>query len=187
MSVKEFLVLEKLGAGIVSVTVSLILFLGMFIYASVMNSNPYQAQADALTPSGVESRSPASIVSLSAEVERVVLGSSPETAAAQAPAQKEAEVISLVCINGNTASTITSQAKQIRLRGPVCGGKEVSDIEVINRTNGFRATIFQTDKVRYSSDYIHLAQGDNQIHLSYMDAEGEARSAELTISRAKAQ
>jgi hypothetical protein len=180
MGLREILLIKKLGSGIVSVTVGLVLFLGLFLYGSIMSSNPYASMTlvKEETPNAVpaastsDERAPASVVNLAPAIEKVVV------------ATNEAEVVNLNCFNGTTPVTIKSQAKQLRLRGPVCGNRNTIDhVEVVNRTNGFVGTIFQTDQTKYSSDYIHLASGDNQIFLSFTDASGEQHVAELNVSR----
>jgi hypothetical protein len=169
MGLKDLLLIEKLGSGIVFVTVALVLFLGVFIYGSVMSSNPYAIVREPANGN----RAPASVINLAPAVESAV----------KAATQKEAEVISLDCFNGSTPVALASKAKQIRLRGPVCGNRELTNVEVINRTNGYVGTIFRTEKLKYSSDYIHLAAGANQILLSFTDSSGEQHVSELTISR----
>lgn len=163
--------MEKLGSGIVSVTAALVAALGLIIYTSMMSGNPY---AEAV-PSTAE-RVPASLASV------IRLAPQAETVAQKA-LHPETEVVTLNCFNGSTPLELKSHAKQIRLRGPVCGGYVFNQPEVINRTNGFVATLFETGRNNYSSDYIHLAVGTNQILISYTDASGDRRLAELTVLR----
>lgn len=181
MSIKEFLFLEKLSVGIISVTAGLILFLGAIIYGSMISSNPYRHLQAKKVPTH-EGRTPASVENLSQEIQRVVLGSS-DRDQAQATFIIQSEVVSLDCFNSSSPVKVLSQAKQVRLRGPICGKGAISNLEVVNRTNGFVATIFEIEKFRYSSDYIQLSQGENQILLSYRDMEGTQHASEIVISR----
>ena len=48
--------------------------------------------------------------------------------------------------------------------------------------DGFEATLFRLETGGFSSDYIHLVDGENQIIIQVQDSMGKVTSAELTIS-----
>lgn len=53
------------------------------------------------------------------------------------------------------------------------------DIEIINKTNGFTASVFLHGSDKYQTDLIQLQQGDNEIVIRYR--EGSGKTVEETV------
>ena len=76
-------------------------------------------------------------------------------------------------------------AQQVRLRGSLCQ-KTTKDAKVIfskitNSTNGANATIFFTEGVKFTTDYIQLDKGVNKIALEYRLNNGSHIESSLEI------
>lgn len=51
---------------------------------------------------------------------------------------------------------------------------KVSDIEIINKSNGYTASIFGSGTDKYQTDLIQLQKGDNEITIRYRERSGKA-------------
>lgn len=60
----------------------------------------------------------------------------------------------------------------IQLQGKNCL-KKPSDIEIMNRSNGYTASVFQKGSEKYQTDLIQLQKGDNEIVIRY-EASGKS-------------
>lgn len=56
----------------------------------------------------------------------------------------------------------------VQFHGKNClKGESREKIEIINRSNGYTASIFQSGSDRYQTDLIQLNNGENEIHIRY--------------------
>jgi len=84
----------------------------------------------------------------------------------------------------------TIAAAKVRLNGPICGsvpgndGNQLLKTQVTYGAGKYSATVF-TDPTsnKYSTDYIPLAQGANQIHVEFVYAGGRMVARELTLNK----
>ncbi len=81
--------------------------------------------------------------------------------------------VDLKCLLKNRVLNFDGKAKLLQLKGQLCGMKAVSKIEVLNRTNGVKATIFPFKNNRFMTDYISIAPGKNQLLVRAKDVSGE--------------
>ncbi|MCB0385717.1 MAG: hypothetical protein KDD43_10010 [Bdellovibrionales bacterium] len=100
----------------------------------------------------------------------------------------QTETLELNCITHGQLLEHQTQARQLRLVGRLCppnspkdGKYQVPDI--INETNGFLATVFVPESNLFTSDYIYLAEGKNQVRLTWENTEGEKIHSEFVILR----
>lgn len=84
----------------------------------------------------------------------------------------------------------TTQANKIRLSGPLCGADTVTPASqlikasVINDTNKFSATVFtDTNAAKFSTDYIPLSSGKNQIKMEFSFRGGKVINHDVSVSK----
>lgn len=107
----------------------------------------------------------------------------------RAPASVPASFANLE-MNCDSAKMQDTTAAKVRLTGPLCGltaGQETSRFlkpQVSNTTNKFAATVF-TDlaAAKYSTDYIPLNPGLNQIRVEFLFQGGQTVSQDINITR----
>lgn len=74
----------------------------------------------------------------------------------------------------------------VQMRGKDCSkGNEPAKINVVNKTNGFTASVFMLDSKEYQTDLIQLKDGDNQISVQYENSSGQSQEFTLIV-KAKA-
>lgn len=79
--------------------------------------------------------------------------------------------------------TVQVAGTYLQLQGKNCGlpFKE-SDVEIINRSNGFTASVFSKGLHHYQTDLIQLKQGDNEIVIRYRRSSGQAVEETLKVT-----
>ena len=168
MPIKYLDLVQRINVGIYSLTSFLVVFLGLFILVPMFTSNPYEENDFEMTE-----RAPAGIVSLHKDLE------------ALATQDQEMATLDLECIKEGGLKPIKSQAKQIRLIGHWCGSTvdRLQEASVLNRANGYQATMFKLKHGSFTSDYISLVKGKNRILLQVQADEKHKSLTELTILR----
>lgn len=73
----------------------------------------------------------------------------------------------------------TTNASQLRLAGDKCA-KETS---IVNKTNGFTASVLPLDEKRMTTDFIDLKIGENVIEISDTDAKGKVSVRQFKVTR----
>lgn len=92
-------------------------------------------------------------------------------------------VLTFPC-HSHSVQTVSPQIRQVQVQSPGCQllrGMTVK--EVINTSNGITAQLFSDGRQGFTSDYIHLSDGDNRIVVTYEGSDGEQQTQELTIKR----
>ncbi|MGE0761976.1 MAG: hypothetical protein AB7N80_01730 [Bdellovibrionales bacterium] len=152
--------------GLLKVMTGMVVLTGGLVALSLLATNPKE---DGPTLTAL-ARAPASLVGMALSTAK--------------PAQALLERTSTLefdCTPPQTA-TVTSEIKQLRLVGRLCGEPPTST-EVLNLTNGFTATIFTPKQGRFASDFIHLAEGENRLRVTYVMDSGERKTSDFQISR----
>lgn len=176
MDVKRFVALKKLNIGIFSITFGFVFFLSFTVFLSLFNSNPYKfvykdlnaspKLTELLFDSG--QRAPASVAGFASSL----------------VAAPGAQTFDLDCLRANEKVSTQVNSGQLRLRAQLCGLKAKSSVtEIVNTTNGYTATVFQTSDRHLSSDYIQLNEGLNHIRIQFQDPAGALQVSELLVSR----
>lgn len=145
VGLKELLLIRKFQLGIYSLTVFLVVCGGFALYLS-MGLGP----ADAIELEDIIRAPQREVASLSADTPSEHLdfsGSGPVT-------------LEIDCSDLSARPPVTVRSGHLRLEAKGCEPKAI-----INLTNGFEATLFELKDGKYSTDYISLAEGENQLSL----------------------
>lgn len=62
---------------------------------------------------------------------------------------------------------------------------KASDVEIVNKSNGYTASVFDDGSDKYQTDLIQLQNGDNEIAIRYREASGEAVEEIIHIQASK--
>jgi len=116
------------------------LVLGLAVYFSVREATPIQM------------------------IERDVLGER-GPASVSVPTLKSTEILNVGC--DDYKKEISVRALQVRLNGALCNLKTAESVSLQNETTGQPATIFRRGSSEYTTDYIQLKNGKNQMSLTY--------------------
>lgn len=79
-------------------------------------------------------------------------------------------------INCDSNTEQETTASKVRLSGLICGKsfEKFKNLQIYNTTNHFNATVFtDTNTKKFSTDYIPLNPGHNQIHLEFTYSENK--------------
>lgn len=73
----------------------------------------------------------------------------------------------------------------LQLQGKNCGPSlKDGDVEIINRSNGFTASVFPKGVNQYQTDLIQLKEGDNEIVIRYRRSTGQSVEETLRVTSA---
>lgn len=129
--------------------------LGFFAFMGLYETTPMQ-----MIESQITGRSPASVVS----------------------PLKSTEVLNIDC--SNFAQELSVPAHHVRLEGYMCDKVlDFNKVQIQNVTTGKVATLFNSGKSKYMTDFIQLVEGKNQISLSYVMKDQKSKTLDLTIVR----
>ena len=81
--------------------------------------------------------------------------------------------LDLKCLEHKQSHNFVSEAKMLQLKARLCNSSLVETTEVINRTNGTKASVFPLKGNRFMTDYISLAPGKNQLLVRLTTDQGE--------------
>ncbi len=151
--------------GLLKVMLATVSFTGGLVGLSLLATNPKE---DAPTLTSL-ARAPASLVGLALSGQK-----------ATQPLLERTSTLEFDCAPPVSAS-VTKETRQLRLKGKLCADQ--AGTEVINLTNGYTATIFTPRPGRFASDFLHLADGENRLRVTYQAQSGERRSLEFQIYR----
>jgi len=158
----------------VGITAFLVLTLGLVTWATLRYPQPEAANAH---PS-VEARAPASQHNINIS----------ENPADGTKLNGQVETLDLKCITHGQILEHQTQARHLRLVGRLCPNEPLKSAkyptpDIVNETNGFLATVFVPESNLFTSDYIYLAQGKNQVRLTWTSDKGEKIQSEFVINR----
>ncbi len=71
----------------------------------------------------------------------------------------------------------------LRLRGKGCKNSQWKNVSVVNQTNGFTATVVVLKDNQFTTDYIDLQEGDNQIAIKGTDENGKSVNRTFVVKR----
>lgn len=181
MSFTDILLLKKVTHSVISITAALVALLGGWIVISAVTSEPETRYV--LPP-----QAGGSITNASRAPQSIGVGAMLGLRQSNIETSQElkVETFNLGCINRQNAGvTLNSVAKQVRIKAKFCDGKTSASNEssIVNRTNGYVATLFNLERGEFTSDYISLAEGQNQIIFQISDEQGSRSTADVTIFR----
>ena len=101
----------------------------------------------------------------------------------QIPSLTEA-VPDLPCLKHGASFSLKSPTQKLRLESKLCKAiaSELTRSRVVNRTNGFMATVFELSPSQFTTDLIDLSPGENIIQITRHYANGTRLKAELKIT-----
>lgn len=112
-------------------------------------------------------------------IESKIAGRNPASVASTV-AVKATEILQVDCSNFN--QEISVPAHQVRLEGYLCDRVTVKNgVSIKNETTGKTATLFDRGKSKYMTDFIQLANGKNEISLSYPLKDQKVRKIALIL------
>jgi hypothetical protein len=164
--------IKQIARGMISVTGGLVVLLGITIWISAVSTPPKLENQTALVESAA--RMPSSI---HPQLEITNPGAPLNTVPANL------ETVSLGCIEDGMKIQIQSETRRVRLKARLCADRDLSvdGSSLVNRANGFEATLFKTDKNGFSSDYIALSEGANQLLYQLQNESGQRFVGEINI------
>jgi hypothetical protein len=156
----------------VGITAFLVLTLGLVTWATLRYPHPEAANAS------VDDRAPASQHNINIS----------ENPADGTKLNGQVETLDLKCITHGQILEHQTQARHLRLVGRLCPTEPLKtnkypSPDIVNETNGFLATVFVPESNLFTSDYIYLAQGKNQVRLTWTSEKGEKIQSEFVINR----
>ncbi len=141
------------------VTFCLIMLLGGPAVLSVM-----QEPLDAVSPVAAISRIPASISSQSRN--RIT---------------SKSVVLDVSCTHLQALTEVDGSL--LRLRGSGCMKENSQEMKIINETNGFTAAIIPLKERKFTTDFIELKEGLNQLKISLKDDKGQTVIQTFSVRR----
>lgn len=72
---------------------------------------------------------------------------------------------------------------QVRWTGKWCSGQEWKSLEVINETNGFTASVIAMKDLKFTTDFVDLAEGENEFSFKATLAGGEVVEKTIKVFR----
>lgn len=90
--------------------------------------------------------------------------------------------LSVACDIKNLGST---EGAHLRLLGQTCqvGRKKLTEVSIKNLSNGFTAELIDLKEKGYTTDYIDLVVGENQLLVQRKDQSGEVFEQRINIQR----
>lgn len=67
----------------------------------------------------------------------------------------------------------------LQMKGQLCRAKNLS---IVNKSNGFTASVFELGQGRYQTDMIQLKDGNNELHIRYQNAQGKEKELKIQVS-----
>lgn len=169
MPFKYLNIVQRIKVGVYSITSFIVLLFALFILIPMFTSNPFEEQGFD-EPMG---RAPAGVVSFHGET--TSLG----------PEDREMVTLDLECVKDGKLKAISSRARQVRVVGKWCHSyiDKLEGSSIINRANGVNATMFHLKKGQFTSDYISLVPGENNIMVQLQASEDSKSLTELVVVR----
>lgn len=118
-----------------------------------------------------EDRKPASVVSL--------LIPDSEEKIVKTQGITESVTLNLACDSGSEEVKGT----HVRFKGNSCASEEVKELSVVNMTNGFTASVIFTKGSAFTTDFIDLKDGENNLEISTVDSKGQKSTRSLVVKR----
>ncbi len=167
MGFQEIVFLKRFKLGMISFTALLVLICGLVLANTMelqtLTDNPRGPDRLFRPKGGFVERQVASVLP------SVLFDDEQEGAQASM-------TLDLDCSDNSVRPPIAVQTRQLRLRTENC---EVDGIR--NEKNGFAATVFELGDKRYTSDYISLADGENEIKIHKISPDGTKTLISLRV------
>lgn len=94
-----------------------------------------------------------------------------------------AKEIELPCLSDGLVHNLTSSLNRLRIGSQLCQPEsEINESLIVNKTNGFMATVFYLNSTRFTTDLIDLSPGENHIHISHHLENGQKLISEVVVT-----
>ncbi|MFM6928961.1 MAG: hypothetical protein ACKOX6_10890 [Bdellovibrio sp.] len=159
----------------IAVTFVLVALLGVPTFASLVESDEISASATvepatSLAQNVVGVRSPSSVAAVTIVPQKVT------------STLHQSADFDLNCTK-KSADRIAVKGSYLQLRGKSCvRGYAIGQIEIVNKSNGYTASVFDRGSDKYQTDLIQLSKGENEITIRYKAASGKSVEEVLRIS-----
>lgn len=88
----------------------------------------------------------------------------------------------LSCAKKSGVVPLEVQGGFVQLQGKSCLNKnQRHQVEIVNKTNGYTASIFDSGADKYQTDLIQLADGENEISVRYREPSGKTVESVIFI------
>ncbi len=124
-------------------------------------------EAEALEVQKLDSRAPASIGTVVTSVKKTN------------PSSSSMSLLNFDCKKKDFKEEVS--ANYVRLVGSPC--KDAEDLEIINTSNGFSASVIFTKGHNFTTDFIDLKEGENNLEITETDAKGIKVSHNFKVTR----
>ncbi|MCB0340622.1 MAG: hypothetical protein H6626_13565 [Pseudobdellovibrionaceae bacterium] len=164
-------ILSKIRVSIFSITTFLVVIMGALVYFSLVSPPPI------VIGTALDStRSPASIVSPSAGP------------ISEAVSDEVMPTINLGCLDRGHIKPIDSKASYVRVTGKFCNSRKspTDTLVVKNSKSKFVASVFLVDGREFTTDYINLLPGQNEIFVQFGEGDSQSEHQFLVNQLAKA-
>ena len=141
MGISDFIILSRFRIGIYSFTLFLVLMFGLILMSTMDISEP---------------KGPLTVQDVA--IQRNVASLLPSVVATPKMREFAPIVMEIDCSDISDRPPVTVKTKHLRLKTKGC-----KPSSVFNQNNDFEATLFELSQDSYSTDYISLAAGENQL------------------------
>lgn len=161
---------QKLEKGLFNFTAGIV---GLFTLILTINLLSFKPSAKA---NSAPTRQPASIHTVEQAEQAANMPS--EVLDSKALAKE----IELPCLTDGLVHNLKSPLNRLRIGSQLCqSNSEISESLIVNKTNGFMATVFYINSSRFTTDLIDLSPGNNHIHISHHLKNGQKLISELVV------
>lgn len=150
--------------------VMVVSILGLFSTAMLLNDPPSASEMD-LTPLIFEINS----AKLSQVAQRNVASQNPTAE------QDYASILEVKC--DSDQQSLETSVLRMRIKGANCLGDATKNTWIKNNSNGFVATVFHKPDFSFTTDYINLTEGKNEITVAFETNQGVTKK-NLVVTRA---
>lgn len=155
---------DKLEKGIFKITAGIVFVFTVLLSFNLLSFRP------SLKDFILSSRAPAALASES------------KSLSGKLSASNELEQI-LPCLENGGAYKFTAPTQRLRIEATLCKAKsEINNSKIINKANGFVATVFKLSATEFTTDLIDLQPGNNAIKVAHTLANGEVISANIFVN-----
>lgn len=105
---------------------------------------------------------------------------------ASALPSSEGEAANSVTMNmscGSLPSSYDVVGAHLRIKSTGCKDLDISKLSIVNKSNGFTASIFPTKDNQFTTDYMDLTEGENAIEVTLRELSGIEKTHSIKIQK----
>lgn len=143
--------------------------MGLAVYISLSAIKP---SAETHTTETLPVRNPAGFTAAPGSVEKLVQD------------HERMATLQLNCKNAASSNPWQVKASLVRLSGYGCV-KKGANMDIVNHTNGRIATVFPLEEDGFTTDYMDLSEGENEVSITTQEVDGPPKVTQVKIIRSK--